>query len=147
MMVVYTIGFTQKRASTFFGLLSRNTVETVLDVRLNNRSQLSGFARQEDLAYFLWHLKGIGYSHQQLLAPPKQLLADYRNRRIGWDAYASAFNEVLRDRSVERWIDPEALDNGCLLCSEHEPHYCHRRLALEYLASEWRTEMEVRHLT
>ena len=145
-MVVYTIGFTQKRASTFFGLLGRNNVETVLDVRLNNRSQLSGFARQEDLGYFLWNLNGIGYSQQQLLAPPKQLLTDYRNKRIGWDDYAAEFNGVLHDRAVENRIEPQALENGCLLCSEHEPHYCHRRLALEYLARAWRIEMEVRHL-
>lgn len=146
-MVVYTIGFTQKRASRFFELLAQNNVKTVLDVRLNNKSQLSGFARQEDLAYFLWNLKGIGYAHENLLAPPKDLLSRYRKNQLGWDEYADAFNKVLETRDVARRIDPAAISDGCLLCSEHQPHYCHRRLVLEHLQARWGISMDVRHLT
>ena len=145
-MNIYTIGFTQKRASTFFGLLAETNVSSVLDVRINNRSQLSGFARQEDLAFFLWQLNGIGYSHEKLLAPPKELLARYRASEIGWEHYAEQFCQLLHERRVADRIEPERLEGACLLCSEHEPHYCHRRLVLDYLASEWRIEMKVRHL-
>lgn len=49
---IYTIGFTQTSAEQFFDRLIKAGVKKIVDARLNNRSQLAGFAKQEDLKYF-----------------------------------------------------------------------------------------------
>ncbi len=51
-MKVYSIGFTQKKAESFFGLLRNEEIKTLVDVRLNNVSQLAGFAKKNDLIFF-----------------------------------------------------------------------------------------------
>lgn len=134
---LYTIGFTRKSAKRFFGLLRESGVGRVVDVRLNNVSQLAGFAKRDDLAWFLGELGGIGYRHAPELAPTRELLADYRKKRIDWSAYEARFLELMRERRIEERLDPETLAGSCLLCSEHEPHFCHRRLAAEYLDRHW----------
>ena len=48
-MTLYTLGFTQKNAETFFRLIKDNQIEILLDIRLNNKSQLAGFTKGEDL--------------------------------------------------------------------------------------------------
>lgn len=144
-MRVSTIGFTKKPASRFFKLLRESGVKRVIDVRLNNGSQLSGFAKQDDLAWFLDELCGIDYVHEPTLAPTRELLSDYRKGRIDWNAYAVRFLDLMRQRRVEETIPPEILDNGCLLCSEDQPHRCHRRLVAEYLDQHW-GDLHVIHL-
>ena len=145
-MRIATIGFTGKPARRFFGLLRKSGVKRVLDVRLNNTSQLSGFAKRDDLAWFLDELGGIDYVHLPSLAPTRDLLSDYRKKRIDWDTYAARFLDLMRARRVEETIARELLDAGCLLCSEHQPHRCHRRLVAEYLDDRW-GNVQVDHLT
>lgn len=145
-MRIATIGFTRKPARRFFGLLREAGVKRVLDVRLNNASQLSGFAKRDDLAWFLGELGGIDYVHLPSLAPTPELLGDYRKRRIDWDTYAERYLDLMRARRVEQTISRELLAAGCLLCSEHQPHRCHRRLAAEYLDVHW-GGVQVDHLT
>ena len=145
-MRIATIGFTRKPAHRFFGLLREAGVKRVLDVRLNNASQLSGFAKRDDLAWFLSELGGIDYVHRPSLAPTPELLGDYRKRRIDWATYAARFLDLMRARRVEQTISRELLDAGCMLCSEHQPHHCHRRLAAEYLDAHW-GGVQVQHLT
>ena len=77
-MQLFTIGFTRSSAEAFFGRLQRAGVRRVIDVRLNNRSQLAGFAKRDDLAWFLRALGGIAYQHDAGLAPTPALLAAYR---------------------------------------------------------------------
>ena len=145
-MRIATIGFTRKPARRFFGLLREAGVKRVLDVRLNNASQLAGFAKRDDLAWFLGELGGIDYVHLPSLAPTPELLGDYRKRRIDWDTYAERYLDLMRARRVEEAISRELVDAGCLLCSEHQPHHCHRRLAAEYLDAHW-GGLQVQHLT
>ena len=52
-MDIFTIGFTQKSAEKFFKFLKTSQVKTLIDVRLNNVSQLAGFTKRDDLKYFL----------------------------------------------------------------------------------------------
>jgi len=146
-MKTFTIGFTQKSAEKFFGLLKENQVARIVDVRLFNASQLSGFAKAHDLKYFLSELCGADYVPIPDLAPTKEILDAYKKKLITWDAYEDKFLDLMARRKVERSIDKSLLDNGCLLCSEHEPDYCHRRLVVEYLKRHWDTDMEVVHLT
>lgn len=143
---IHTIGFTRKSAGQFFGMLRASGARRLLDVRLNNRSQLAGFAKRDDLAWLLRELCGMDYLHLPLLAPEPDMLADYKKRGGDWADYERRFLNLMRARKVERELSRDLLNGACLLCSEHEPHFCHRRLAAEYLSKRW-GRVAVRHLT
>ena len=143
---VSTIGFTKKSAETFFSLLRNANVRTLLDVRLNNTSQLAGFAKKADLRFFLSELMGVQYIELRELAPEKEMLQRYQLKELTWDDYASAYVELLARRRVESNLNLSLFDGGCLLCSEDKPHQCHRRLAVEYLNSRWDGKLEISHL-
>lgn len=133
-MTLFTIGFTRTSARDFFDRLQSAGVRRVIDTRLNRVSQLSGFAKQDDLAFFLQRLSSIDYAIEALLAPTAELLKAYRDRDVGWDEYARRYLDLIGGRRIETHIDPGALESACLLCSEAKPDHCHRRLAAEYLA-------------
>lgn len=143
--MLYTIGFTRKGAEPFFGLLEHNGVARILDVRLNNRSQLAGFTRAPDFAFFLQRVAGIDYIHIPELAPTRALLDDYRHGRLSWRDYEARYTALLVERDPSSALPLELLDNGCLLCSEPEPDHCHRRLAAEHQAKCW-PGLRIRHL-
>lgn len=146
-MKIYTIGFTKKTARRFFGALKDSGAKRLVDVRLNNQSQLAGFAKKDDLAFFLGELRDVNleYVHIPELAPTQEILRDYRKRTIGWKTYERKFLELMQERRIERTVPKDILDDGCLLCSEHEPTHCHRRLVVEYLQERW-GDVEVHHL-
>ncbi|MCG7988401.1 MAG: DUF488 domain-containing protein [Candidatus Thiodiazotropha weberae] len=145
-MKLYTIGFTQKKAEAFFGFLQKEKIKTLIDVRLNNKSQLAGFAKRDDLKYFLQELCDAEYVHMPDLAPTKEILDAYKKGNMKWEVYEDKFLNLLGKRNVERIVSPPILDQGCLLCSEHKPHHCHRRLVVEYLNAHWDINLEVKHL-
>ena len=134
---VFTIGFTKKSARKFFSTLADASVKRVVDVRLNNVSQLAGFTKRDDLAFFLEKVCGIEYVHLPLLAPTQDMLSAYRGGREGWDVYEKQFLDLMAARQIEREIEPKLLADACLLCSEEKAHHCHRRLVAEYLKEKW----------
>jgi uncharacterized protein (DUF488 family) len=137
-MEVYTAGFTQKSAEEFFESLRRVGIKRLLDVRLNNVSQLAGFSKREDLRYFLRALLGADYAHEPLLAPTQELLDSYRKEKSSWEAYERRFLGLLREREVERRLDRSLFAvPTVLLCSEATAEHCHRRLVAEYLQAAW----------
>lgn len=142
---LFTIGFTQKPAREFFTRLQEAGVRRVVDVRLNNCSQLAGFSKKDDLAFFLKEIAGIDYVHLPDLAPTQPMLDAYKKNKGDWSVYERDFLDLMQQRRIERQISPEILQQGCLLCSEHEPHHCHRRLVAEYLAAKW-GNVKTRHL-
>jgi uncharacterized protein (DUF488 family) len=145
-MEIYSIGFTQKSASQFFSTLKANGIERLLDVRLNNTSQLAAFAKQADLAYFLREICNASYEHEPLLAPTQDILDAYRKEKSGWDIYETTFLALLRSRKVESAISRESFaQKTVLLCSEPTAEHCHRRLVLEYLQKEW-GDVRILHL-
>lgn len=144
-MTLFTIGFTKKSAQTFFEKLSDAGVRRVLDVRLNNVSQLAAFAKRDDLAYFLREICGIEYLHLPILAPTKEMLDAYKKHKGSWALYEKEFLDLMQARRVEKALSDEMLESGCLLCSEHQPHKCHRRLVVEYLQDHGKT-IHVKHL-
>lgn len=146
MSKVFTIGFTEKSAETFFSLLKKSSSRKLIDVRLNQTSQLAGFAKREDLRYFLKEICDIEYVNLPDLAPEPGMLKDYRNKLIDWQRYEDMYLELMAKRAVERRLDLNLLSDSCLLCSEHKPHHCHRRVALDYLNSCWKIPLEVKHL-
>lgn len=144
-MRVLTIGFTRKSARQFFGLLRRSGARRIVDVRLNNSSQLAGFAKRDDLAWLLHELCAMDYVHVPQLAPTHAMLDGYRKGKADWAAYERQFLGLMRERRVEQSVSRDIIADGCLLCSESEPHHCHRRLVAEYLREQWGA-VEIEHL-
>lgn len=142
---LFTIGFTKKDAAGFFGKMISAGVKRVVDVRLNNTSQLAGFAKRDDLIYFLKALGGIDYIHLPQLAPTQPMLDEYKKQKGDWAVYEKKFLELMAQREIEKTVPPEVLQEGCLLCSEHHPHHCHRRLVAEYLSAKW-GNIQTQHL-
>jgi uncharacterized protein (DUF488 family) len=145
MLHLFTIGFTKKSAETFFTKLQQAGVKRLIDVRLNNNSQLAGFSKRDDLAYFLKTIAGIEYVHLLDLAPTQPLLDRYKKADKDWPAYERDFLKLMADRQIETTVHPDLINGGCLLCSEDKPHHCHRRLVAEYLQAKW-GNLEIRHL-
>jgi uncharacterized protein (DUF488 family) len=135
---IYTIGFTQKSAEQFFGLLRRSAIRRLIDVRLNNTSQLAGFAKRDDLQFFLREICQADYCHEPILAPTEEILDAYKKKQISWEEYETRFVDLLIQRRAEHAVDRRLFDQpAVLLCSEPKPKNCHRRLAAEYLAQKW----------
>jgi uncharacterized protein (DUF488 family) len=145
-MNLFTIGFTKKTARRFFELLRGSGARRIVDVRLSNSSQLAGFAKKDDLAYFANAICGMDYVHLSSLAPTQEMLDRYKKEGGGWQAYERQFLDLMRQRRIEETISKETIADGCLLCSEDKPHRCHRRLVAEYLKERW-GDMDIVHLT
>ena len=145
-MKLFTIGFTKSSAQHFFCCLKKSGATKIIDVRLDNISQLAGFAKRDDLRYFAKEICGMEYEHAEALAPTQDILDEYKKHHGDWDVYAKQFNELMALRHIEL-LDRDALAGGCLLCSEDKPHHCHRRLVAEYLKGKWLdVEAEIIHL-
>jgi uncharacterized protein (DUF488 family) len=136
-MKIFTIGFTEKKAERFFSLIKLSGTKRVVDVRLNNISQLSGFAKKDDLKYFLKEICNVDYVHLPELAPTKEILSPYQKKEISWQQYEDKFLNLMAKRNIEKHVKPDVINEGCLLCSEHQPHQCHRRLVANYLKQAW----------
>jgi uncharacterized protein (DUF488 family) len=134
---LFTIGFTATSAERFFSRLQDNGVRRVVDVRLNNVSQLAGFAKKADLAWFLRTIAAIDYAHVPELAPTPELLGDWRSRAIDWTEYERRFRTLMDERRVQDLLAPAQIDGACLVCSEPDAAHCHRRLVAEHLDRAW----------
>lgn len=133
---VFTIGFTKKTAQYFFETLCKTNVKRVVDIRLTNASQLAGFAKKDDLRYFLKTICNIEYAHIPDLAPTKEILDEYK-KNGDWSLYNKEFLSLMSKRRVEERFSKKILNGDCLLCSEDTPDNCHRRLVAEYLNDKW----------
>ena len=142
---LFTIGFTQKDARSFFTLLQTAGVSKIIDVRLNNNSQLAGFSKRDDLAYFLKEICDCDYVHVTDFAPTKEIYTAYKKEGCGWAEMEKRFTKLINDRKIENRFKADELNNACLLCSEHEPLHCHRRLVAIYL-QEKIGDIEIIHL-
>ena len=147
-MRIFTIGFTQKSAEQFFELIKANGIELLIDIRLNNKSQLAGFSKGSDLAYFLREICGTKYVHCEEFAPTKELLSNYQKGTVSWAEYETVFDGIMEKRGeykefLQRF---QKFDRVCLLCSEPTPDHCHRRLVAEKIQSVAPEHVEVIHL-
>lgn len=144
-MKVYTIGFTKKSASDFFELLGQSGAKRLVDVRLNNVSQLAGFAKKGDLEYFLQKICRMQYVHLPELAPTSEMLEAYRKDHRDWETYERQFLALMDERRTSKKGIKRIIANSCLLCSEDKPEHCHRRLVAEYFNRHW-GDVEIIHL-
>jgi uncharacterized protein (DUF488 family) len=142
---LYTIGFTNKTAEEFFTTLRKAHVKSLIDVRLNNISQLAGFTKRDDLAFFLREICQCDYRHEPALAPTEAILDAYKKKAMDWNEYEEGFSALLRERQAENRVDLATLDQACLLCSEPKADKCHRRLVAEYFRSKL-GHIEIVHL-
>jgi uncharacterized protein (DUF488 family) len=144
-MEIFTIGFTKKNAEKFFSRIQQPGIKRIVDIRLNNVSQLAGFTKKEDLKYFLRKICGIDYFHLIELAPTKEILDAYKKNGGDWNTYERQFLDLMSKRRVDETVPRNIIDGGCLLCSEATAEHCHRRLVAEYLQNKW-GELEIKHL-
>ncbi|MCF7837612.1 MAG: DUF488 domain-containing protein [Candidatus Marinimicrobia bacterium] len=142
---LFTIGFTKKNAETFFNTLRKANIRRVLDIRLNNVSQLAGFTKRDDLRFFLREICHADYHHFPQCAPTSDILDDYKKHGGSWDTYVQQFMPLIQARRIETILTADLLDYGCLLCSEPTPEKCHRRLVAEYL-KERVAGLSIKHL-
>jgi len=144
---LFTIIYTQKPAGVLFEKLKQSKAKRIVDVRLNNVSQLAGFAKKNDLIYFLKEIANMDYVHLPDMAPTKNILDEYKKNKGDWSDYEYKFMKLMEQRCIEKQDIKNIIHQGCLLCSEHEPDYCHRRLVIEYLKKKWtHEELQTVHL-
>ena len=144
-MKIFTIGFTKKPAREFFEKLRRPGLARLIDVRLNNVSQLAGFSKRDDLSFFCESILSIEYVHLPQLAPMQEMLDEYKKQRGDWSAYETKFLTLMAERKVQETLDRGVIGGGCLLCSEPTPEHCHRRLVAEFLQKAW-GDVEIEHI-
>lgn len=149
MLEIYTIGFTQKSAEQFFKLLEKASIQCLIDVRLNNVSQLAGFTKSSDLKFFLDKILNVKYYHSIQFAPTKDILDNYKKNKITWATYEEKYLKLLKGRKIEQFLSkfiPADTKKLCLLCSEPTPEHCHRRLLAEYLKNTLNDDVKIIHL-
>lgn len=144
-MKIFTIGFTKKSAETFFTRLRESGASRLIDVRLNNVSQLAGFAKRDDLRFFARTICNMDYVQLPKLAPTADILNAYKKHKGDWNLYERQFLDLMESRHIEDSTPREVFDGACLLCSEEKPHHCHRRLVAEYLKRHW-SNVEIEHI-
>jgi len=143
---IYTIGFTKRSAADFFGTLTQAGIRRLVDIRLNNTSQLAGFTKKDDLAFFLREVCDIVYEHEPLFAPTQDILDAFKKKRGSWESYERRFLKLMAERRIEKNIARDRFSvPTVLLCSEPTPEHCHRRLVAEYLRDKW-GDVEITHL-
>lgn len=137
-MEIYTIGFSGRKAADFFGKIKLFGIRLLIDVRLNNTSQLAGFTKKDDLRFFLKEICNADYIHEPLLAPTEELLDSYKNKKCDWANYEAIFNRLMDERQVDIKLVRNLFEiPTVLLCSEAKADQCHRRLIAEYLCIKW----------
>jgi len=142
---IFTIGFTGKSAEFFFSLLEENNIKKLIDVRLNNVSQLAAFAKKDDLEFFLKRILSCEYIHRPDLAPTEIIFKNFKKKIINWEVYTNEYIKLLNSRNIVSCLKKDEIMNSVFLCSEHQPKFCHRRLLVEYLQKQW-NDFEIIHL-
>lgn len=146
-MKLYTIGFTQKSAQQFFELIKSNKIGLLLDIRLNNSSQLAGFSKGNDLKFFLKEICNCDYKHALEFAPTEDILNSYKKKQINWATYNDKYTSLIMGRDVllefeELFLHYESI---CLLCSEPTHEQCHRGILANMIIGVY-PRVELKHL-
>lgn len=146
MPTLYTIGLQRRPLSDLISTLRSHGVDAVIDVRLHNTSQLAGYSKREDFAFLLREGFGIAYEHHPELSPSEEVLYAYRHGG-DWETFFASVGALLAERHAET-VGAEVLARykaPCLLCAEHNPNHCHRKVVAEYWAAHL-PDVEIVHL-
>lgn len=148
METLFTIGYTKKTLQEFIERLKNAGVDCIVDIRLNNTSQLAGFSKKDDLDFLLNQGFGISYIHLPELAPSEEILARYKADK-NWAVYERDYGELADKRNMVKLFLDTAAQEGwrrpCLLCAEDIADHCHRRVLAEKIQAEV-SGLEVKHL-
>ncbi|NLT58951.1 MAG: DUF488 domain-containing protein [Clostridiales bacterium] len=146
-MTIFTMGFTKKSAQTFFELIKANNITALLDIRLNNSSQLAGFSKGCDLNYFLRELCNCSYRYEPIFAPTKALMDSAKSKTMTLRQFEAAYLRLMEERNTLSYFETQyaTCDSVCLLCSEDTPEICHRRVLAEMIAGQY-PHAAIRHL-
>lgn len=138
-MEIFTIGFTKTPAAEFFGKLKKAGIRRLLDVRLNNTSQLAAYANRDDLKYFVRAICDATFEHEPLLAPTEDMLDAFKKRKGRWQVYDAHFMALMAERQIDVKLERDWFEATltALLCREHTAEHCHRRLIITYLQEKW----------
>lgn len=143
---IFSIGFEKRSPDQLLGKLNSNGISRLVDVRCFPDVETAGYAKRDNLKLLL-EKGGIEYLHYPLLAPTPELLKDYFDNGVPWANYEAKYNAILAERKIEDQIQKDFFyQPSCVLCLEHSPEKCHRRLALEYLKNTWNKSIEIVHL-
>lgn len=137
-MIVYNIGYVHKSAKQFFEEIKEHKMEIVIDIRLSNTSQLAGFTKKNDLAYFLEEICGCAYEHRLDLAPTKEMIDGYKSKSIPREEFERRYCKIVRDRGAisdfaDKYGEYERIG---LLCSGADITSCHQQLLSTMLAKQ-----------
>ena len=141
MSKIFTIGFSGKSPDAFMDVLNAVRVRAVWDIRLWRASVYVPFYSGENLATVL----GTRYEYHPEFAPTTEILDGYKNGRITWADYEKMYRELLAVRRPAVGAEPATFDRICLLCTEKSATQCHRRIAAEYIASQF-PDTDIVHL-
>lgn len=147
--VLFTIGTNMKSAKIFFELLKENDIKLLIDIRLNNSSQLLGFAKGgvDNLGYLLEKITNVKYIHDLSLAPTKELLDNYKKGNISWEGYVKEFKKLIVNKNMIKKINEyfDSYDRTCILCTEVDFNECHRGILAEKISNEFK-DILVKHI-
>ena len=71
----------KKDAKKFFNLLKNNNIDILIDVRLNNVSQLAGFSKYPDIEFFVNEICKATYVSDKFFSPDEATLKDYKSKK------------------------------------------------------------------
>lgn len=137
-MILYNIGYARKSAKRFFEEIKEHEIEIIVDIRLGNTSQLAGFTKKDDLAYFLKEICGCTYEHRPDLAPTKEMMDEYKSKSITREEFERRYCEIVRGRgAISGFADKYGgYERIGLLCSGADITSCHQQLLSTMLAGQ-----------
>lgn len=132
---IYAISAYQISAQQFFKELLESQVDLLLDVRLKNQSQLCGFTKKADLAFFVPQICKAKYVHDLKFAPEAGLLDRYVKHWITWEEYARRYKEKMEEQDVEQyfWDKYGHYKCICMLGTETKQRRSHTEVLLQIL--------------
>lgn len=144
MPALLTIGYEGCTIDRVVAALKQAGAELLIDVRAVPQSRKPGFSKRQ-LAAALDEA-GIAYVHLQALGTPKPGRDAVRSGHP--DRMEAIYRDHMQaDRPQAELAQATMLAReraACLLCFEHDPTTCHRRLVAEMIAAE--TGQPVVHL-
>lgn len=130
-----------KADKAFLEVLDAARIRCVWDIRLWRVSKHVPYYSGENLATVL----GDRYEYHPEFAPEFEMLTAFKDKKATWADSEPIYRRLIAGRTPLAGRSPDELDRICLMCTEKTAHQCHRRLAAEYIASQF-PDAEIVHL-
>ncbi len=142
-MTVFTIGYEGLSIESFTALLSKNKINTIVDIRELPLSRKPGFSKKALTNHL--KLSGIAYVHMNKLGCPTNVRNAYKEDG-DWAHYTKGFVAHLQEQdSAISELSTLVRSSICaLLCYEADYNYCHRSMVAEAVSKL--SGVEIQHL-